>query len=94
MDLLASQSYVKIEREVTSIKQVDTEDKRTLYLYPDRIVSKHRVFPIEEVSDISYRQFGQQNGLLYLHTNRGLFSYTVKSPPDDFLNTFKKHFKE
>lgn len=94
MDYIASQPYIKIEREVTSIKQVDIEHERTLYLYPDRIVTKHREFPIEEVIDVSYRKFGQINGLIYIHTNSGLFSYTVKSSPNHFLKTYKEYFKK
>lgn len=94
MEYLASLPYIKIEREVTSIKQIDIEHKRTLYLYPDRIVTKHREFSIEEVIDISYRKFGDQNGLLYLHTSRGLFSYTIMDSPDHFVNVYRRNFKE
>lgn len=94
MDYIASQPYIKIERVVTSTEQIDTEHARTLYLYSDRIVTKHREFPIEEVINVSYRKNNQENGLLYIHTSSGLFSYTIKSTPEHFLKTYEDHFKQ
>lgn len=85
---LAKQPYIKIEREVSSIQQKDTEDKRTLYLYEDKVVTKRRKFPIENVTDISYREFGKDAGLLYIHTSSGVFTYTVKTSTKEFINAF------
>lgn len=93
MDYIASQAYIKIEREVTSTQQIDIEHQRTLYLYSDRIVTKHREFPLEEVINVSYRKTNQINGLLYIHTSSGLFSYTIKTPPDIFLQAYEDHLK-
>jgi len=90
MSYLAAQPYSKIIREVTSIEQKDTEEKRTLYLYPDKVVSQHRKFPIEDVIDMSYRSFGKNNGLLYVHTRSGLFTYTVTTSTVEFINAYKK----
>ncbi|WP_405097824.1 hypothetical protein [Oceanobacillus sp. FSL H7-0719] len=87
--LLAEQAYYKIIREVDSITQRNTEQKRVIYLYEDRIATKYREFHIDHVIDISYRFIGKQGGLLYLHTNKGLFSYPVKSSPEEFVKAFK-----
>ena len=87
--LLAKQAYYKIIREVDSITQRNTEQKRVIYLYEDRIVTKHREFHIDHVIDLSYRFIGKQGGLLYLHTNKGVFSYPVKSSPEEFVKAFK-----
>jgi hypothetical protein len=90
VEAIAKQEYIKIERKITSLEQIDMEHKRFLSLYPDKIVSFHREFPIEEVLDISYRKIGGEGaGLLYLHTIRGVYSYTVKSSPKEFIGKVK-----
>lgn len=88
MRLLAEQSYIKIQRELTSIQQRDIEEERTLFLYDNKVVTKHREFPIENVIDISYRKFGRDTGLLYIHTNTGVFTYTVKTSTKEFIAAF------
>ncbi|GAB3049590.1 hypothetical protein [Virgibacillus ainsalahensis] len=94
MQLIAEQPYIKIVREVSSVEQVDIEYQRTLYLYDEKVVTKHREFPIEDVSDMSYRFIGGEGGLLYLHTSNGVYSYTVKSSPDKFVEAFKLYVKK
>lgn len=94
MHLLAEQQYFKVQREVTSIGQEDIEYERTLYLYNDRIVTHRREFAIQDVIDISYRQFGQEAGLLYIHTESGLFTYTVKTSARTFIEAFKNKREE
>ncbi|MFD2043506.1 hypothetical protein ACFSTA_03860 [Ornithinibacillus salinisoli] len=91
MESIAEQTYYKTERQVNSIEQVDIEHERKLYLYNDRIESKHRVFLLQEVLDISYRKLGGEGGLLYLHTNSGVFSYTVKTSPQPFIELCKNY---
>src|SRR5690625_225569 len=93
MKLLAEQPYIKIERQVDSLQQKDIESNRILYLYDEKIVSKHREFPIHDVTDISYRSVDSDGGMLYVHTNKGVYSYIVKSSPMDFVKTFKDNIK-
>ncbi|MFC2949105.1 hypothetical protein [Virgibacillus sediminis] len=93
MELIAEQPYFKVERQVNSLEQIDVEDPRTLYLYEDKVVTKHREFPIEDVLDMSYRFIGGQGGLLYLHTAKGVFSYNVKTSPEEFVQAYRDHFK-
>lgn len=94
MDFIAVQPYIKIIREVTSISQVDIEEERNMYLYDDKLITKHRQFSIDEVLDITYRQFGQEGrGLLYIHTHKGVFSYTVKTSTEAFIRAFQQHIK-
>lgn len=87
--LLAKQAYYKIIREVDSISQMDTEQERIMYLYEDRVTTKYREFHIDHVIDLSYRFIGVKGGILYLHTNKGVFSYPVKSSPEKFVKVFK-----
>ncbi|ASN03876.1 hypothetical protein [Virgibacillus necropolis] len=94
MYLIAEHPYVKVQREVNSVEQVNIEHERVIYLYNDRIVTQHRVFSIEDVLDLSYRAIGGEGGLLYLHTTGGLYTYTVKTSPQKFINAFKDYWKK
>lgn len=89
MNLIASHPYIKVVREVTSLEQKDTEEERRMYLYDEKIVTKHREFPIDDVLDMSYRFVGTESGMLYLHTLKGVYSYIVKSSPQEFVEIFK-----
>ncbi|WP_249869526.1 hypothetical protein [Oceanobacillus saliphilus] len=93
MNLIAEQPYIKIVREVSSIEQIDVEHKRKMYLYEEKIVTKHREFSIDDVLDVSYRFIGGDGGLLYLHTNYGVYSYIVKTSPEAFVEAFKEYRK-
>lgn len=86
--LLAEQPYVKVVRAVDWNSQKQTEEARMLYLYEDRLLTKHREFPIDSIYDISYRRIGKEGGLLYIHTDRGVYSYIVKSSPEKFIRIF------
>ena len=92
MQLLATQPYIKIMREVTRIGKTETEDRRMMYLYVDKLVTKYREFPIDHVIDMSFRAFGTTGGLLYVYTSSGVFSYTVTSSPAEFIQAFKTYF--
>jgi len=94
VEWIAKQPYIKVLREVNGLEQTDVEDERLLYLYPDQLVTKHRTFPITEVLDISYREIAGQGGLLYLHTMSGVYSYIVKSSPNNFIEVFKQQRKK
>lgn len=90
MDAIATQEYVKVQREISSIDQVRKEQKRIIYLYKDRVVTEYREFPVEQVHDMSFRMFGKDNGLLYIHTSKGVYTYNVKTSPQGFIEAFKQ----
>lgn len=93
MSLIAKQTYSKVVREVNSTEQKDTEQERTMYLYDDKIVTQYREFKVYDVLDISYRFIGDDGGLLYLHTNNGVYPYIVRSSPKAFVEAFKEFRK-
>ena len=93
MEWIAKQPYIKIQREVNSIEQKDVEQERFIYLYQDKVVTKRREFPLPDVLDMSYREIAGEGGLLYLHTMAGVYSYTVKSSPGEFIEVFKEQRK-
>lgn len=92
-NILAKQPYVKVVRTVDSITQTNTEEERVMYLYEDRLVTKHREFDISTINDMSYRNIGSTGGLLYVHTNKGVFSYIVKSSPQQFVQIVKEYIR-
>ncbi|MFD1064667.1 hypothetical protein [Oceanobacillus locisalsi] len=89
MQFIAKQPYIKVVREVKVLEQKDTEEQRYMYLYEDKIVTKYREFPLENVMDISYRLTGEK-GMLYLHTLKGVFAYIITSSPEQFIAAFKE----
>lgn len=91
MRLIAEQPYIKIKREVSSIEQKEIELKRTLYLYDEKVVTEYREFLMKDVLDMSYRFIGESGGLLYLHTSKGVFSYTVKTSPEQFVKAYRDY---
>lgn len=92
MDVIAKQPYIKMERVVSRIDQKNIKHERTIYLYPDRIKTRHREFAIDEVIKLSEKRIGTKGGLLYIHTTRGLFSYTIQTTAKPFIDAFKQHF--
>lgn len=93
MSFIAEQAYVKMERVIIGIRQYDKEDHRSLYLYTDRIVTKHRVFPLADVLDLSFRPIVKEGGLLYLHTKQGVFSYQVQASPSAFMDAYRSEIQ-
>lgn len=93
MKLIAQHPYVKVERKVTAFQQIEVEHSRVIYLYEDKVVTQNRAFPIQIVTDFSYREIVNQGGMLYLHTLRGVYMYQVKCSPKDFIAAYKAHFK-
>ncbi|MNV86723.1 hypothetical protein D3C71_1807760 [compost metagenome] len=89
MNWIAELPYYKVEREVNGIEQKTIIQDRLMQLYDDRLVTRHREFPIHEVHDISYRIMGGEHGFLYLHTLQGVYSYTVKCDPEAFIEAFR-----
>lgn len=89
MTLIAKQPYVKIQRKISSTHQEKIEEARMIYLYQDKVKTKHREFPLDHVLDVSYRKISGVSGLLYIHTNSGLFSYFVKTSTTHFIRAFK-----
>ncbi|MNB76943.1 hypothetical protein D3C75_236170 [compost metagenome] len=88
--IIAIQPYYKVERVVTADSLEIITHQRSLRLYSNRIVSAYREFQIEEIYDISFRDTGQGQGVLYLHTKQGVFPYTVESAVEFFISEVKR----
>ena len=93
MTLITQHPYIKIERKIDGLTQVHIEHSRMLYLYADKDVSAYVEFPINVVTDFSYRPTSGSSGMLYLHTLRGVYPYQVKQSPEAFIAQYRAYFK-
>src|SRR5699024_3946173 len=89
MSYIAMQSYNKVIREISVIQLKKYTETRYLYLYQDKITAKYREFPISEIMDLSFKQMQGEGGILFLHTNHGVYSYHVINSPAAFIETCK-----
>lgn len=92
MRILATITYYTITRSIEHNQQHFSEDTHTLSLLTDRITTTEKLeFSIDNVFDLSFRAVSVDYGLMYLHTNQGLFSFQVKEEkPLVFLEEFKR----
>src|SRR5690625_7164674 len=60
-------------------------------IHIDKIVTERREFPLKDVFDLSFRKIGTEGGILFIHTNHGVYSYTVTSSPLSFIHTCKSY---
>lgn len=94
MEWIAEQSYYKVVRIMTGLEQQTVKQQRLMHLYPERIQTKYRSFPLHEVHDLSFRTLSGGGGILYVHTNHGVYSYTVSQDPHVFLQAFFEQKKQ
>lgn len=87
---ITSQPYIQVLRTIEWNKQYTIEQQQQLDLYEDKIITGDHQFALQDVLDISYRTLSVDSGLLYLHTNQGVFTYNVHSNPNHFIETYKK----
>jgi hypothetical protein len=93
VDIIAKLPYVKVIRKITWNKQYAIEETHQLELFDDVICSHSEQFKFRDVLDISYRTMSEDTGFLYLHTNRGVYSFYIKTNPSQFIDTYKKQKK-
>jgi hypothetical protein len=90
MKRVCSQPYIKIERLIQDFKQKIVEKEEFLHLCDHYITTPTHQFLLKEVHDLSFRTIHKDSGLLYLHTNQGLFAYHVKMTPHRFMDAFQE----
>jgi hypothetical protein len=90
MQIIFSQPYIEIYREIKCNQQYYIELHHHLHLYEDKIITASDQFSLKDVFDISYRSLSESYGFLYLHTNQGVLSYTVRTNPELFIEEYKK----
>ncbi len=85
-----SQQYFTVTRKIVDGTQVVLHEEQLLKMYEDKITSSASTFSFSDVHDISFRKLTKELGILYLHTNQGLFPYKVREEPRCFIETFYK----
>lgn len=86
--LLGSHLYLTVKRQIRDNEQIFEEKEELMRIYSDRITTASDRFLIEDVLDISFRSFSNNNGLLYLHTTRGVFSYRTSHQPEILIKIY------
>lgn len=85
-----TQQYFTVTRKIVNGTQVVLHEEQLLKMYEDKITSSASTFSFSDVHDISFRKLTKELGILYLHTNQGLFPYKVREEPRCFIETFYK----
>src|SRR5699024_3230757 len=89
MSYIAKQSYNKIIQEISRIEIKKYTETMYLYLYQDKLTTMYREFLISEIMYLSFKQMQGKGGILFLHTNHGVYSYHVINSPAAFIETCK-----
>jgi len=89
-EIITTLTYKKVERIIDGIDLKLVEHERMIHLYPTKIVTQYREFQLSNIYDITYKPFSSGEGLLYLHTNNGVFSYPISISPEIFIAEYNK----
>jgi hypothetical protein len=88
--MLMSHPYIKISRKIKNNVQQCVEYEEKLVLFQDKITSSCEQFHLSDIHDMSYKPFSGNSGFLYLHTNRGLYSFHTRTHPQKFIRTYQQ----
>src|SRR5699024_6240774 len=86
---IEKQPYIKVIREIGRVGKTSYKDNKNLYLYKDKLVIAYRTCNLENVLNISYKVIQKKGGILFVHINHCVYSYTVEMSPSSFINAFK-----
>lgn len=82
--------YIEIERQIDFYFQMKQIEKQfELQLTMDGIITERHRFKLQHVYDVSHKPFSFGGGLLYLHTNQGVFPFQIQENPSTFIQGFK-----
>ena len=88
--MISSLTYITMNRVINDNIQQNIATEHVIELHEDKIITaKHRLL-VKSVLDISYKSTSTQSGVLYLHTNQGVFSFNIKSNPTYFISEYQK----
>jgi len=82
--------YTEVERKIDFFYQMQKiATHHELTVTPKAVVSARNEFTLNQVMDISYKPFSSEAGILYLHTNQGVFPFNIHSNPCNFIDTYR-----
>jgi len=87
--------YIEIERQIDFYFQMQQIEKQLeIEMTIEGIRTAEKSFQLQHVHDISYKPFSFGAGMLYLHTNQGVFSFNVQENPEIFIEGFRNLKKQ
>lgn len=89
-NFIQSLAYSKTERVVDRLGQTTKTTSHAICLYETEITTASRSFSLHHIHDVSYRSFSGSNGLFYLHTNEGVFTFEISHDPSLFIQSYKQ----
>jgi hypothetical protein len=90
MNILCTQSFIRTSSQIKNNEKKYFEEQLTIHLYENSIVTDSQTFMLKDVYDVSYKPLSATYGFLYLHTNKGVFTFTVKESPRHFIEEVKQ----
>ena len=82
--------YTLVERKIDYFYQLQKiATKHELVVTKDEVITASTAFGLHQVLDVSYKPFSSEAGILYLHTNQGVFPFHIHSNPSTFIETFR-----
>lgn len=90
LKLITTHTYIKVTRKIDWNVQKYEEEEKIIELYDDTIIWQEDQILLSDVFDVSYKISKRSMGVLYLHTNRGVFPFYVKKVPEDFIEQYKR----
>lgn len=82
--------YMEVERKIDfyyKLQKITTYHELTVT--PTAVITAKAEYTLNSVLDVSYKPFSSQAGILYLHTNQGVFPFYIHSSPQKFIDTFR-----
>ncbi|MBB4824368.1 hypothetical protein HNO89_001590 [Sporosarcina luteola] len=89
-EIISSLPFFKVERTVVWFEQKQQQSTHVIQLSGKQICTPSHTFALSHVHDVSYRPFSNGEGLFYLHTSQGLFTFEVKTDPSHFITAYRK----
>jgi hypothetical protein len=83
--------YTEVERTIDFYYQMQKiATHHELTITHEVVKTARAVFTLHQVMDVSYKPFSSSDaGILYLHTNQGVFPFNIHSNPQNFIDTFR-----
>lgn len=82
--------YTEVERSIDFFYQMQKITMHhELTVTPVVVTTARAKFMLNQVLDVSYKPFSSESGILYLHTNQGVFPFNIHSNPQTFIDTFR-----
>ena len=82
--------YTEVERKIDlyyKMRKIATHHELTVT--PETVKTTRNEFQLNQVLDVSYKPFSSEAGILYLHTNQGVFPFNIHTDPHTFIETFR-----